>query len=66
MAKKYDGWVIKSLVWRTPFYLMWTFRATRKEAIQEVEESWHTISYSTRRKRGELLAVKVKLVEVED
>ena len=65
MAKKYDGWVIKSLVWRTPFYLLWTFRTTRTEAMRELEESWE-VSYSKRRRRGEIMAVKVKLVEVED
>lgn len=61
---KYGGWVIKNRTWRNPFYLTWTFHTTRKETIQELEESWHT-NYSTRRKKGDLRAVKVKLVEVE-
>ena len=63
MSEKHDGWVIKNLMWRNPFYLMWTFSTTRKEAIQEIEENWNT-NYSARRRNGELLAVKVKLVEV--
>ena len=61
---KYDGWVIKNLMWRVPFYLTWTLRTTRKETIRELEKSWGD-DYSIRRKKGELRAVKVKLVEVE-
>ena len=66
MSKKYDGWVIKiKVLGKYPdIYLMWTFNTHRKRAIHTLEENWHT-NYSTRRRRGELKAVKVKLVEVE-
>ena len=62
--KDYDGWIIKNIAWRNPFYLLWTFAPTRKEAIQEFEETWEA-DYSTRRRRGEVRAVKVKLMEVK-
>ncbi|GAF77215.1 unnamed protein product [marine sediment metagenome] len=62
--KKYDGWIIKHLTSESWIYLFWTFKTTRKEAIQEFEENWHTV-YSIRRNLKMCKAVKIKLVEVK-
>jgi len=64
MSKKYDGWVIKHLMHTSWLYLFWTFKTTRKEAIQEFEKKWHT-SYPMRRRLKMCEVVKVKLVEVK-
>ncbi len=61
MAKKYDGWTIKSF---DRCLLEWFFHETRSEVIKAFEisvgESWRKY-----RRRGTHKLVKVKLVEVE-
>ena len=57
MAKKYDGWVVKTI----HGLLVWTFEQRRSDVIKHWGDSWKKA-----RRSGEYKIVKVKLVEVED
>jgi len=63
--KKYDGWVIKSFMGRSPWLLINFTKITRKEVIENYEGIFGEGCWKERRKRGHLKLVKVKLVEMK-
>lgn len=59
---KYDGWIIKGL-WGEQHLMLTTFHALRTKAIEKYEGG-NKGMYKHYRRKGDVLAVKVRLTEV--
>ena len=59
-GNEYDGWVIKSMIYKDHFLMLSTFRCTRTECISAYGLSWYIVE----KNRGHVIAVKVNLTEV--
>jgi len=65
MAKKYDGWCLKSYCGRKPWLYSFSFKTNRSEVIKEFNRLRDDSGAWRRARRGGWFeVVKVKLVEV--
>jgi hypothetical protein len=63
---EYDGWTIKNVSVRHPFFCIGYFRPTKKEVIELFDKNWNEKGAWKREiRKGRFIFVKVKFVEVE-